>query len=153
MAMVTGELSKEEIQRKTERDLRTLYIRFKSSDTAPTSEKEIKALESSIKDVRVPRQGKLKEGKRIRYAFVEFSSEKVCESMKDKLAANPDFFVDFVGVKSNSKGGPKSKYKCSLINNKLNDILKTEIRKILLFCLKCFEIYFQNIFFIDVVFL
>jgi len=111
MAMVTGELSKEEIQRKTERDLRTLYIRFKSSDTAPTSEKEIKALESSIKDVRVPRQGKLKEGKRIRYAFVEFSSEKVCESMKDKLAANPDFFVDFVGVKSNSKGGPKNKSK------------------------------------------
>ena len=107
MAMATGELSKIEISRKNERDLRTLYIRFKNNETAPKSDKEILNLEPSIKDVRIPRQGKVKENKRIRYCFVEFSSEEICESMKDKMAANPDFFVDFVGEKSKSKGGVK----------------------------------------------
>lgn len=53
LALATGELSKDELQRKSERDLRTLYIRFKAS--APNSEKEIFELDKKIQDVRIPR--------------------------------------------------------------------------------------------------
>ena len=53
--------------------------------------------------MRIPRQGKASDKHNIRYCFVEFSDESTCESMKDKLAANPDYFVDFVGEKSKGK--------------------------------------------------
>ena len=56
-----------------------------------------------IKDVRVPRQGKANEKHNIKYCFVEFNDESTCESTKDKLAANPDFAVDFVGEKSKNR--------------------------------------------------
>merc|ERR1712029_79956 len=99
MAIATGELNQDELKRKTERDLRTLYVRFKNSATAPSTERDIYKLDKLIKYVRIPRQAK----KTLNYCFMEFSDEKVCESMKDKLAANPDLMVDFVGVKSKSR--------------------------------------------------
>ena len=108
--MATGELDKNEIKRKTERDSRTLYVRFKSS--GPNDEAEIYKLDTNIKLVRCPRQGKKsKENKKeIKYCFVEFSDEAACEAAKDKLASNPDHFVDFVGVKSKGHtNGTKSK--------------------------------------------
>ena len=101
MAMVTGELDKDEQERKTERDLRTLYIRFK--EAGPTDEEEIMKLDKTIKLVRIPRQGKAKEKKDVRYCFVEFSDEAECEAAKDILASNPNHYVDFVGVKSKAK--------------------------------------------------
>ena len=55
LALATGELSKNEIERKIQRDLRTLYLRFKSNESAPKSEKEIFSMEKSIQDVRIPR--------------------------------------------------------------------------------------------------
>lgn len=103
LALATGEISKDELNRRTDRDLRTLYIRFKSSDTAPKTSQEIFALDKGIRDVRVPRQGKGKEKHNIKYCFVEFNDESTCESTKDKLAANPDFAVDFVGDKSKNR--------------------------------------------------
>merc|ERR1711884_249970 len=105
MAIATGELNQDELKRKTERDLRTLYVRFKNSATAPSTERDIYKLDKLIKDVRIPRQAK----KTLNYCFMEFSDEKVCESMKDKLAANPDLMVDFVGVKSKSRTTGTSK--------------------------------------------
>ena len=99
MAIATGELNQDELKRKTERDLRTLYVRFKNSTTAPATERDIYKLDKLIKDVRIPRQAK----KTLNYCFMEFSDEKVCETMKNKLAANPDLMVDFVGVKSKSR--------------------------------------------------
>jgi len=104
LALATGEISKDELNRRSDRDLRTLYIRFKSNDTAPKTSQDILALDKGIKDVRVPRQGKAKEKhQEIKYCFVEFSDESTCESTKDKLAANPDFAVDFVGEKSKNR--------------------------------------------------
>ena len=105
MAIATGELNQDELKRKTERDLRTLYVRFKNSATAHSTERDIYKLDKLIKDVRIPRQAK----KTLNYCFMEFSDEKVCESMKDKLAANPDLMVDFVGVKSKSRTTGTSK--------------------------------------------
>ena len=105
IAIATGELNQDELKRKTERDLRTLYVRFKNSATAPSTERDIYKLDKLIKDVRIPRQAK----KTLNYCFMEFSDEKVCESMKDKLAANPDLMVDFVGVKSKSRTTGTSK--------------------------------------------
>ena len=99
MAIATGELNQDELKRKTERDLRSLYVRFKNSTTAPATERDIYKLDKLIKDVRIPRQAK----KTLNYCFMEFSDEKVCETMKNKLAANPDLMVDFVGVKSKSR--------------------------------------------------
>ena len=101
MAIATGELSQDELKRKSERDLRTLYVRFKNASTAPETEKDIYKLDKLIKDVRIPRQAK--KPTKIRYCFMEFTDEKICDTMKDKLAANPDLMVDFVGVKSKSK--------------------------------------------------
>ena len=104
LAFATGDLAKDELARKTQRDLRSLYIRFKSGiSNAPKTDQDIFALDKSIKDVRIPRQGKAKEKKEVKYCFVEFENEKTCEAMKEKLAANPDFVVDFVGVKSKGK--------------------------------------------------
>jgi len=103
LALATGEITKDELNRKTDRDLRTLYIRFKSSETSPKTSQDIFALDKGIKDVRVPRQGKANEKHNIKYCFVEFNDESTCESTKDKLAANPDFAVDFVGDKSKNR--------------------------------------------------
>ena len=99
MAIATGELNQDELKRKTERDLRSLYVRFKNSTTAPTTEREIYQLDKLIKDVRIPRQAK----NGLKYCFMEFSDEQVCQTMKTKLAANPDLLVDYVGVKSKSR--------------------------------------------------
>ena len=44
-----------------------------------------------------------KKSGHIKYAFLEFGTEAVCESAKDHLASNPEFYVDFVGLKSKSK--------------------------------------------------
>ena len=41
-------LLKDELNRRTDRDLRTLYLRFKSSDTAPKSSQDIFALEKGF---------------------------------------------------------------------------------------------------------
>ena len=60
-------------------------------------------LKNRIKDVRIPRQGKATQKHNIKYCFIEFGDETTCESMKDKLAANPDFVVDFVGEKSKNR--------------------------------------------------
>ena len=48
LALATGEISKDELNRRTDRDLRTLYIRFKSSDTAPKTSQEIFALDKGF---------------------------------------------------------------------------------------------------------
>ena len=56
-----------------------------------------------IKDVRIPRQAKATGKHNIKYCFVEFSDESTCDSTKDKLAANPDFVVDYVGEKSKNR--------------------------------------------------
>merc|ERR1712172_148155 len=103
LALATGVITKDELNRRTDRDLRTLYLRFKSSDTAPKSSQDIFALEKGIKDVRIPRQGKATGKHNIKYCFVEFSDESTCDSAKDKLAANPDFVVDYVGEKSKNR--------------------------------------------------
>merc|ERR1712172_393933 len=104
----SGGITKDELNRRTDRDLRTLYLRFKSSDTAPKSSQDIFALEKGIKDVRIPRQGKATGKHNIKYCFVEFSDESTCDSVKDKLAANPDFVVDYVGEKSKNRQANKS---------------------------------------------
>jgi len=103
LALATGVITKDELNRRTDRDLRTLYLRFKSSDTAPKSSQDIFALEKGIKDVRIPRQAKATGKHNIKYCFVEFSDESTCDSTKDKLAANPDFVVDYVGEKSKNR--------------------------------------------------
>ena len=51
LALATGEISKDELNRRTDRDLRTLYIRFKSSDTAPKTSQEIFALDKGLVNV------------------------------------------------------------------------------------------------------
>ena len=53
--------------------------------------------------MRIPRQGKATGKHNIKYCFVEFSDESTCDSAKDKLAANPDFVVDYVGEKSKNR--------------------------------------------------
>ena len=45
LALATGEITKDELNRKTDRDLRTLYIRFKSSETSPKTSQDIFALD------------------------------------------------------------------------------------------------------------
>ena len=45
LALATGEVSKDEQNRRADRDLRTLYIRFKSSDSAPKTNQDVFALE------------------------------------------------------------------------------------------------------------
>merc|ERR550532_262753 len=51
MAIGSGDLAKDEVQRKKDQDSRTLYIRFGDKESLPTSD-EIKALHSDIKFVR-----------------------------------------------------------------------------------------------------
>ena len=69
MAMSTGELDKDELKRKSERDLRTLYVRF-SNNAGPKNISDIYKLDKTIKIARVPRQGKakarFKSGKSVR---------------------------------------------------------------------------------------
>lgn len=58
LALATGELSQDELKRKQERDLRTLYIRFRTAESAPKTEAELRKLHKSVADVRIPRQGR-----------------------------------------------------------------------------------------------
>ena len=59
LALATGDLSLDELKRKQERDLRTLYIRFRTAESAPKSEQDVQKLHKSIADVRIPRQGRI----------------------------------------------------------------------------------------------
>ena len=101
------------MQRNTQRDARTLYIRF-SKDNAPSSPDEVKKLHSDIKFVRTPRMHVKKGSKTsINYAFVEFANESECEAAKKRLATTQfqgtEIFVDFVGEKSRTKKSRDSK--------------------------------------------
>jgi len=83
--------------KRTNRDLRTLFIKF-TSKKLPTDAEEIKALHSDIRHVNAPKTGN------ISFAFIEFSNEDQCVSAKDDLS-NTNFngcklIVDFVGAKS-----------------------------------------------------
>merc|ERR1719474_2043777 len=106
MAIGSGDLAKDEVQRKKEQDTRTLYIRFGDKDSLPTSADEIKALHSDIKFVRTPRKA-VKSTNDIRYAFVEFGSSDECKAARGKLATTQfkgkELIVDFVGVASKNK--------------------------------------------------
>jgi hypothetical protein len=116
MAIATGELATDEIKRRTERDLRTLYIRFKTDESAPKDQKAVEALDKNIKAVRCPRQAIKKRKNCLKYCFAEFSSESACEAAKAKLESNPDFFIDFVGVKSKDKKAATVTSKTTPIN-------------------------------------
>merc|ERR1712080_491435 len=78
LAIATGELKRDEEKRKSERDLRSLYLRFKSSETAPKNGQDVYALDKSIKDVRIPRQAQKSKEAIVKYCFVEFSDEATC---------------------------------------------------------------------------
>ena len=140
--MSTGELDKDELKRKSERDLRTLYVRF-SNNAGPKNISDIYKLDKTIKIARVPRQGKAKAEKCIKYCFVEFSDEAACESAKDKLASNPNHYVDFVGVKSKGQKGNTGNLKKMPINptrlmvSGLTDaITEDQLRKLFPKCVK-----------------
>ena len=142
MAMSTGELDKDELKRKSERDLRTLYVRF-SNNAGPKNISDIYKLDKTIKIARVPRQGKAKAENGIKYCFVEFSDEAACESAKDKLASNPNHYVDFVGVKSKGQKGNTGNLKKMPINptrlmvSGLTDaITEDQLRKLFPKCVK-----------------
>merc|ERR1712013_512993 len=106
MAIGSGDLAKDEVQRKKEQDTRTLYIRFGDKDSLPTSADEIKALHSDIKFVRTPRKA-VKSTNDIRYAFVEFENSDECKAARGKLATTQfkgkELIVDFVGEASKNK--------------------------------------------------
>ena len=142
MAISTGELDKDELKRKSERDLRTLYVRF-GNNAGPKNISEIYKLDKTIKIARVPRQGKAKAEKCIKYCFVEFSDEAACELSKDKLASNPNHYVDFVGVKSKGQKGNTGNLKKTPINptrlmvSGLTDaISEDQLRKLFPKCVK-----------------
>ena len=142
MAISTGELDKDELKRKSERDLRTLYVRF-GNNAGPKNISEIYKLDKTIKIARVPRQGKAKAEKCIKYCFVEFSDEAACELAKDKLASNPNHYVDFVGVKSKSQKGNTGNLKKMPINptrlmvsGLTDEISEDKLRKLFPKCVK-----------------
>jgi len=99
-----GNVHKEAEDRKTQQDLRTLYLRF--SKELPKSIDEIKELHSDIKFVRTPRTA-AKKGDSYSYAFVEFASQEECKEAKNKLSTTQfkgtELYVDFVGEKSKNK--------------------------------------------------
>ena len=104
------------MSRLTQRDSRSLYVRF-SSNNLPKSSEEIKELHENIKFVRTPRvkqrPGDTKVG--ISYAFVEFGSEADCKAAKTKLGTTQfqgsELYVDFVGAKSKKMAGGGGKDK------------------------------------------
>jgi len=106
MAIGSGDLAKDEVNRKKEQDSRTLYIRFGDKDSLPTSADEIKALHSDIKFVRTPRKA-VKSTNDIRYAFLEFGSAEECKAARGRLATTQykgkELIVDFVGEASKNK--------------------------------------------------
>jgi len=106
MAIGSGDLAKDEVQRKKEQDSRTLYIRFGDKESLPTSADEIKALHSDIKFVRTPRKA-VKSTNDIRYAFLEFESAEECKAARGRLATTQykgkELIVDFVGEASKNK--------------------------------------------------
>jgi len=117
MSLATGQTANSERDRKTAQDARTLYVRFK--DTCPENEDAINKIATGIRFIRVPRQGKRKAQDLIRYCFIEFGSEKECESAKSNMGKNSEkYYVDFVGSKSKNaaaksseavKGGARSR--------------------------------------------
>merc|ERR1711934_291161 len=106
MAIGSGDLAKDEVQRKKEQDSRILYIRFGDKESLPTSADEIKALHSDIKFVRTPRKA-VKSTNDIRYAFLEFESAEECKAARGRLATTQykgkELIVDFVGEASKNK--------------------------------------------------
>lgn len=137
----TGELQQNELQRCTQRDLRSLYIRF-GQDNRPSKPDEIKKLHSDIKFVRTPRFDAEAAGSKFKgicYAFVEFGSEAECKNAKNKLATTQfqgsELFVDFVGEKSRKKkardGKEKSEFNPSrlFISGLANGVTKTNLKE------------------------
>ena len=111
----------DELNRLTQRDARSLYIRF-AQNNLPSSPEEIKKLHSDIKFVRAPRLDP--KGKRgINYVFVEFGSEAECKAAKIKLATTQfqgsELFVDFVGEKSRTKKARDGKDKAQFNPSRL----------------------------------
>jgi len=137
----TGELQQNELQRCTQRDLRSLYIRF-GQDNRPSKPDEVKKLHPDIKFVRTPRFDAEAAGSKFKgicYAFVEFGSEAECKNAKNKLATTQfqgsELFVDFVGEKSRKKkardGKEKSEFNPSrlFISGLANGVTKTNLRE------------------------
>ena len=130
-----------EQQRCTQRDLRSLYIRF-GQDNRPSKPDEVKKLHPDIKFVRTPRFDAEAAGSKFKgicYAFVEFGSEAECKNAKTKLATTQfqgsELFVDFVGEKSRKKksrdGKEKSEFNPSrlFISGLANGVTKTNLKE------------------------
>lgn len=105
--LATGKLAAEDNEKRTQRDSRTLYIRFKDKENLPQSKEDVKLLHNGIKIVRLHRRAK----KRLLYAFAEFESEKICQDAKVLLKKNESIYVDYVGPKSKSGGSIKDRSK------------------------------------------
>merc|ERR1712179_735477 len=139
MSLATGQTANSERDRKTAQDARTLYVRFK--DTCPENEDAINKIATGIRFIRVPRQGKRKAQDLIRYCFIEFGSEKECESAKSNMGKNSEkYYVDFVGSKSKNaaaksseavKGGARSRpiNPCRLLINGIGKGVNNETLK------------------------
>merc|ERR1719189_2428561 len=102
-SLASGELAAEDQVRRAQRDLCSLYIRFKDKKDLPENIEELKKLHEDIQIVRVPRQAK----KKLSFAFFEFSSEAKCEEAKIALGTNKSIYVDYVGTKSKNGGKQK----------------------------------------------
>jgi len=137
----TGELQQNEQLRCTQRDQRSLYIRF-GQDNRPSKPDEVKKLHPDIKFVRTPRFDAEAAGSKFKgicYAFVEFGSEADCKNAKNKLATTQfqgsELFVDFVGEKSRKKkardGKEKSEFNPSrlFISGLANGVTKTNLKE------------------------
>jgi len=105
-SLASGELASEDQVRRKERDLRTLYIRFKDIKKLPESPDVVKSLHEDIQDVRINRNATDKN-KRVRFAYVEFSSEAKCDEAKPLIQKKEGLYVDYVGEKSKNGGKPK----------------------------------------------
>ena len=125
----------------TQRDQRSLYIRF-GQDNRPSKPDEVKKLHPDIKFVRTPRFDAEAAGSKFKgicYAFVEFGSEADCKNAKNKLATTQfqgsELFVDFVGEKSRKKkardGKEKSEFNPSrlFISGLANGVTKTNLKE------------------------
>jgi len=102
-SLASGELASEDQVRRKDRDVRTLYIRFKDTQKLPENQEAVKNLHEDIQVVRLPRQAT----KRVKFAYVEFSSETKCAEAKLSIEKNDGLYVDYVGTKSKGGGKPK----------------------------------------------
>jgi len=133
-----GELIKDEVMRLSQRDSRSLYIRFTSTNL-PTSSEEIKKLHPEIKFVRTPRVKQNGDKIGFGYAFVEFGSEADCKAAKTKLGTTQfkgsELYVDFVGEKSKKMKGGAVKDKASFnptrlfVSGLVSGVTKTNLKE------------------------